>query len=148
MEVVLLKDVDRLGHANDVVEVKPGYGRNYLIPQGLAMVANETNKKVAAQKNKLFEKRQEEMMKDLQAVVDKLKAAVVKVGAKVGSNDKIFGSVTASQLADAVKDQLKVEVDRKKITIEEEVKTLGSYTAQVGLHKDVSVDVSFEVVAE
>jgi large subunit ribosomal protein L9 len=148
MEIVLLKDVDKLGHANDIVEVKPGYGRNYLIPQGKALVANETNKKVALRKLKLFEKRQEELMKDLQAVVDKLKAAVIKVGAKVGSNDKIFGSVTASQLADAIKSQLSIEVDRKKVNIEEDVKTLGSYTAQVALHKDVSVDVTFEVVAE
>jgi large subunit ribosomal protein L9 len=148
MEVVLLKDVNNLGHANDIVEVKPGYGRNYLIPQGMAMVANDTNRKIAARKHELFEKRQEEMMKDLQTVVDKLEATVVKVGAKVGSNDKIFGSVTASQLADAIKAQLGVEVDRKKVTIEEDVKTLGAYTAQVGLHKDVSVDVKFEVVAE
>lgn len=148
MEVVLLKDVNNLGHANDVVEVKPGYGRNYLIPQGMAMVANDTNRKIASRKHELFEKRQEEIMKDLQTVVDKLKATVVKVGAKVGSNDKIFGSVTASQLTDAIKTQLGVEVDRKKVTIEEDVKTLGAYTAQVGLHKDVSVDVKFEVVAE
>lgn len=148
MEIVLLQDVEKLGLANDIVNVKPGYGRNYLIAQGKALVANAANKKVAEQKVKLFEKRQEELMKNLQEVVDKLKATAVKVGAKVGANDKIFGSVTASQLTDAIKNQLGVEVDRKKVVLAEDVKTLGSYTAQVGLHKDVTVDVSFEVVAE
>lgn len=148
MQVVLLQDVENLGSANDIVDVKPGYGRNYLIPQGKALFANEVNKKIAAQKHRLFEKKQEELMKNLQETVDKLKAAVIKVGAKVGSNDKIFGSVTAVQLADAVKSQLGIEIDRKKVELAEDVKTLGTYKAQVGLHKDVTVEVSFEVVAE
>ncbi|MEX0811943.1 MAG: 50S ribosomal protein L9 [Chitinophagales bacterium] len=148
MQVVLLEDVEKLGAANDIVDVKPGYGRNYLIPQGKALFANEGNKKIATQKLRLFEKRQEEMMKNLQEIVDKLKGTVVKVGAKVGANDKIFGSVTSAQLVDAVKKQLDIEIDRKKVEIEEDVKTLGAYKAQVGLHKDVTVEVNFEVVAE
>ena len=148
MQVVLLEDVEKLGSANEIVDVKPGYGRNYLIPQGKALFANESNKKIALQKARLLEKKQEAIMKDLQANVDTLKDTLIKVGAKVGSGDKIFGSVTAIQLSDAIKEQLNIEVDRKKITIPEDVKTVGTYQAQLNLHKDVSVEINFEVVAE
>lgn len=148
MQVVLLEDIEKLGSANEIVDVKPGYGRNYLIPQGKALFASEANKSIALQKARLLEKKQEEIMKDLQANVDKLKETVIKVGAKVGSGDKIFGSVTAIQLSDAIKEQLNMDVDRKKITIPEDVKTVGTYQATLNLHKDVSVDINFEVVAE
>lgn len=148
MQVVLLEDIEKLGSANEIVDVKPGYGRNYLIPQGKALFASEANKSIALQKARLLEKKQEEIMKDLQANVDKLKETVIKVGAKVGSGDKIFGRVTAIQLSDAIKEQLNMDVDRKKITIPEDVKTVGTYQATLNLHKDVSVDINFEVVAE
>lgn len=149
MEVVLLQDVDKLGAQNAIVKVKPGFARNYLIPRGLALVANEGNKKFAQEKQKQAARREEKLVSQLQTIVDQLKKTVVKIGAKTGTSGKIFGSVTTLQLADALKKQFSVNVDRKKISIlEEEIKTLGTYKALVDLHKDVKVEIDFEVVAE
>lgn len=148
MEVILLKDVEKLGLVNDLVSVKPGYGRNFLIPQGLAKVANESNRKEWEESQKQAERREEKLMQELQTVVDKLKGATVTVGAKAGTSEKIFGSVTTLQVSDSIKKQLSISIDRKKITLPEEVKMLGSYTATVNLHKDVEVELNFEVVAE
>lgn len=148
MEVILLKDVEKLGLANDLVSVKPGYGRNYLIPQGLAKVANTSNRKEWEESQKQAERREDKLMQELQSVVDKLKGASVTVGAKAGTSEKIFGSVTTLQVSDSIKKQLGIAIDRKKITLPEEVKMLGSYTASVNLHKDVEVELTFNVVAE
>lgn len=148
MEVILLKDVEKLGLANDLVSVKPGYGRNYLIPQGLAKVANTSNRKEWEESQKQAARREEKLMQELQSVVDKLKGASITVGAKAGTSEKIFGSVTTLQVADSIKKQLGVAIDRKKIVLPEEVKMLGAYTATVNLHKDVEVELNFEVVAE
>lgn len=148
MEVILLQDVEKLGLKNDLVNVKPGYGRNYLIPQGLAMTANAANRKLWEEYQKQAARRDDKLMKDLQTVVDKLKNNTVRVGAKAGTSEKLFGSITTLQVADAIKAQLGVNIDRRKITLPDEVKTLGSYTASVHLHKDVDVDLSLEVFAE
>lgn len=149
MEVVLLQDIDNLGVKNDLVTVKPGYGRNYLIPQGMAVVANKANRKWREELVKQTERKEEKMLAGIQATVDKLTSATLKVGAKVGTSGKIFGSVTPMQIADSIKKQLGAEVDRKKIELNEEVKTLGTYTATVKLHKSIDdVEVKFEVVEE
>jgi large subunit ribosomal protein L9 len=148
MEVILTNDVDKLGFKNDLVKVKPGYGRNYLIPQGLAIVANASNKKAWEDLKRQDARREDKLMKELQTVVDKLKNATVKVGAKAGTNEKLFGTVTSLQLADAIKKQLSIPIDRKKIQMPEEVKTLGAFVAVVDLHKDLKVDLNFEVFAE
>lgn len=148
MEVILLQDVEKLGYKNDLVNVKPGYGRNYLIPQGLAMVGNTANKKQWEEFKKQEARRDDKLMKELQSVVDKLQGSTVKVGAKAGTSEKLFGSVTGLQLADAIKKQLGVNIDRRKITMPEEVKTLGAYTASIHLHKDKDVELNFEVIAE
>lgn len=149
MEVVLLQDVDKLGAQNAIVKVRPGYARNFLIPRGLALVANDGNRKFANEKAKQQQRRDEKLLSQLQTIVDQLKRTVVKVGAKTGTSGKIFGSVTTLQLADAIKKQFGVNVDRKKISlIDEEIKTLGTYKALVDLHKDVKVEIDFEVVAE
>ncbi len=149
MEVVLLQDVDKLGSQNQVVKVKPGFARNYLIPKGLALVANEGNKKLSAEKQKQAQRREDKLLSQLQNIVDQLRQTVVKVGAKVGTSGKIFGSVTTLQIADALKKQFGVGIDRKKISIlEEDIKMLGTYKALVDLHKDVKVEIDFEVVAE
>lgn len=148
MEVILRQDVEKLGLKNDLVTVKPGYARNYLIPQGLAVVANGSNRKDWEELQKQSERREEKLMQELQSVVDKLKDASITVGAKAGTSEKIFGSVTTLQLADSLKKQLGVSIDRKKITLPDEVKMLGSYTATVNLHKDLDVELKFEVVAE
>ncbi|MDX2000804.1 MAG: 50S ribosomal protein L9 [Chitinophagales bacterium] len=148
MEVILLKDVEHLGLENDLVKVKAGYGRNYLLPKGLAVVANESSKRTFEEQRKQAARREEKMMSALQEVVNTLKSSVVKVGAKAGTSEKIFGSVTTLQLAEALKKQKNITIDRKKITLPEDIKVLGSYTAVVELHKDVKVDLAFEVVAE
>ncbi len=148
MEVILKQDVDKLGYKNDLVNVKPGYGRNYLIPQGLAVVASASNKKAWEDLKRQDARREDKLMKELQTVVDKLKNATVKVGAKAGTNEKLFGTVTSLQLADAIKKQLNIPIDRRKIQMPEEVKTLGGFTAVIDLHKDLKVDLSFEVIAE
>ncbi len=142
------QDVEKLGLKNDLVTVKPGYGRNYLIPQGLAVVANAGNRKAWEELQKQNDRREEKLMQELQTVVDKLKSASITVGAKAGTSEKIFGSVTTLQLADSLKKQLGISIDRKKITLPEDVKMLGEYTATVNLHKDLEVELKFEVVAE
>jgi large subunit ribosomal protein L9 len=148
MEVILTNDVVKLGDKNDLVKVKPGYGRNYLIPQGLAIVANDSNKRAWEDMKRQDARREDKLMKELQSVVSKLQAATVKVGAKAGTNEKLFGTVTSLQLADAIKKQLSIPIDRKKIQMPDEVKTLGAFVAVVDLHKDLKVDLNFEVFAE
>ncbi|GIV34782.1 MAG: 50S ribosomal protein L9 [Chitinophagales bacterium] len=149
MEVVLLQDIENLGSQYQIVKVKPGYARNYLIPRGLALIANEGNRKMSAEKQKQAKRREEKLLSQLQSIVDQLKMNAVRVGAKVGTSGKIFGSVTTLQIAEAIKKQFGVTVDRKKITIlEEDIKVLGTYKALVDLHKDVKVEIDFEVVAE
>ncbi|HXH20271.1 MAG TPA: 50S ribosomal protein L9 [Chitinophagales bacterium] len=149
MEVVLLQDVEKLGAQFQVVKVRPGYARNYLIPRGLAQVADDGTKRLAAEKQKQQQRREEKLMGQLQNIVDQLKKTVIKVGAKVGTSGKIFGSVTTLQLSESIKKAFGVNVDRRKITLlEEDIKVLGTYKALVELHKDVKVEIDFEVVAE
>ncbi len=148
MEVILLKSVEKLGEKHEVVTVKPGYGRNYLIPQGFAKIAN------AANMARLDELRQKEAeaeasrLVEYRAIAEKLSGQVLKIGAKAGTSGKIFGSVTNVQIAAALKEQMDLDIERKLISIPEEVKTLGTYTADIELHKEVPASVSFEVVAE
>jgi large subunit ribosomal protein L9 len=148
MEVILKQDVKNLGYKDDVVNVKPGYGRNFLIPKGLAEVATVSTKKQLTETVKQRAFKEQKLKTAAEKTAESLKGMVVKVGAKAGETGKIFGSVTSVQLADAIK-KLGYEVDRKNITMSEEgVKTLGSYTAEVRLHKDVNATVNFEVVQE
>ncbi|MCB9033906.1 MAG: 50S ribosomal protein L9 [Chitinophagales bacterium] len=148
MEVILLQDVDNLGVKYDLVSVKPGYGRNFLIPQGLAKVANTSNKKhleeVLRQRSAKIAKLTEEMT----ALANKLAETKIKVGAKAGTSGKLFGSVTNIQIAEAIKNQLEVDIDRKKIRIQGEVKSVGDYKAVVSVYKEISTEIDFEVVAE
>jgi len=148
MDVILLQDVEKLGEKHEVVNVKPGYGRNYLIPQGLAKVANNANLANLEEIKREEAEKEAARLAEYQEIADKLKGKVLRIGAKAGTSGKIFGSVTSLQLASAIKDQFDLDIDRKKIEIEEEVKDLGTYTAQVNLHKEVNAPVSFEVVAE
>lgn len=149
MELILIQDVTKLGYADDVVNVKAGYGRNFLLPQGFAVLANDTNKKLLAERQKQNAKREAKFLADLQTTLDKLKATTLKIGAKVGSTDKIFGSVSSLQISEAIKAAAGVEVDRRKITIKEgDVKVLGNYTAVLSLHKDQILELPFEVVSE
>lgn len=148
MEVILKNDVKNLGYKDDVVNVKPGYGRNFLIPKGLAAMATVSAKKVQAETAKQRAFKDQKIRKSAETMAAALKDTVVKVGAKAGESGKIFGSITTVQLADALK-KLGYEVDRKNISINEDgIKNLGSYTAEVRFHKEVVGNVTFEVVAE
>jgi large subunit ribosomal protein L9 len=148
MEVILKQDVKNLGYKDDVVNVKPGYGRNFLIPKSMAALATVSSKKVLAETVKQRAFKEQKIRTAAETTAAKLKDVVVKVGAKVGESGKIFGSVTSVQLADAIK-KLGYDVDRKNITIDGDgVKTVGTYTAEVRFHKDVVGALTFEVVQE
>lgn len=148
MEVILTNDVAKVGKKNQVVKVRDGFGRNFLIPRGMALVANDRNKSMLNEKIKQDDIKEQKSLGEMQKIADILKDAVIKVGAKVGQSDKIFGAVTAVQLSEAIKKQKGVELDRKHIAILEEVKTTGTYKAEIFLHKNLNVQLSFEVVSE
>lgn len=148
MEVILIKDVVNLGHKYDVVTVKPGYGRNYLIPQGFAQVANASNKKHNEEIKKQQSAKIAKLIEDYKALAEKLKATRVIVGSKAGTTGKLFGSVTNIQVAEALKKQFDLSVDRKRVHIVGEVKEVGTYKATVNLYKEVSTEIEFDVVAE
>jgi large subunit ribosomal protein L9 len=147
MEVILKDDVKGLGFKNDIVTVKPGYGRNYLIPQGIALVADKTNKKIVAENIRQASHKAEKLKLDAQAIADQIGDQVFDLRAKVGESGKIFGAVTTTQLSDALKAK-GIDVDRKRISFDSEVKSAGEYTASVVLHKEVKHSVRFNVVAE
>ncbi|MCB9283402.1 MAG: 50S ribosomal protein L9 [Lewinellaceae bacterium] len=148
MEIILLQDIDKVGDKFDIVKVKDGYGRNFLIPQGMAIIANAANRKKLDDYKAEEASRLAEMLSEFQAIAAQLKDKVLKIGAKAGTSGKIFGSVTNVQIAAALKEQFNIEVDRKKVIVPEEAKELGTYTAVLNLHPDVDTRVVFEVVAE
>lgn len=147
MEVILKQDVKNLGEKDDIVSVKPGFGRNYLIPQGQAILATESAKKVLAENIKQAQFKQEKIKKDAEAMATQLEGVTLSIGAKAGESGKIFGAVNTIQVADALK-KLGFEVDRRRITFETDVKFVGEYIANLNLHKEVKVQVPFNVVAE
>ncbi|MBK7669171.1 MAG: 50S ribosomal protein L9 [Sphingobacteriaceae bacterium] len=148
MEVILKQDIKGLGFADDLVKVRPGYGRNFLIPRGAATLATEGAKKMHAEIMKQRSFKEEKLRKEATANAEKLSAVTIKIGAKAGENGKIFGSVTTIQVAEAL-NKAGYDVERKNIEINEDaIKALGTYTAKVRLFKDVSASISFEVVAE
>lgn len=149
MEVILIKNVEKLGFVDDIVKVRPGYGLNYLIPQGLAVIKSDSTMAQLNQRIKGHEKREAKMLSQINDIQARLQSAVVKIGAKVGTTGKIFGSVSSYHIAEAIKNQLQVEVDRRKIhVLEGDVKAVGNYTAEVGLGANHKVNVAFEVVGE
>ncbi|HBG58889.1 50S ribosomal protein L9 [Proteiniphilum sp. UBA1028] len=147
MEVILKEDILNLGYKDDVVNVKKGYARNFLIPQGKAVIASESAKKVLAENQKQRAHKLAQIKADAQAIADKLEGVSLTIGAKTSSTGTIFGSVTNIQIADALKEK-GFELDRKLILIKDQVKEVGSYKAIAKLHKEVSVEIPFEVVAE
>lgn len=148
MEIILLQDVDKVGDKHTIVSVKDGFGRNYLIPQGKALIANATNRKRLAEFVRREEAMEAKRVGEYQEILDKLAGQTLKIAAKAGASGKIFGSVTNVQLAAALKDQFDVDVDRRKIILPDEVKNLGSYTAQLELHNDVKGELQFEVIED
>lgn len=147
MEIILKQDIKNLGEKDDVVNVKPGYGRNYLIPQGFATMATVSAKKVLAENLKQAAFKQDKIKKDADAIATRLEGVKLTIGAKAGESGKIFGSVNTIQIADALKKE-GFDVDRRRITFETEPKFVGEYIANLNLHKEVKVQVPFEVVAE
>jgi large subunit ribosomal protein L9 len=145
MEVILKEDIKSLGYKNDIVKVAPGYGRNYLIPQGLAIIANDSNKKVSNENAKQAAHKAEKLKTSALATAEKIGAMVLDIPAKVGEKGKIFGAITSLQISDALKDK-GFAVDRKKISFKGEVKEVGEYTAILDLHKEVKHEVKFKVI--
>lgn len=148
MDIILLQDVDKVGDKHTIATVKDGYGRNYLIPQKLAIIANDTNRRRLNELKRIEDAKSAKKLSFYQEIADKIGSQVLKIGAKAGTSGKIFGSVTNVQLAMALNEQFGVEVDRRKIIISDEVKELGTYKAVLNLHKEVQPEISFEVVAE
>ena len=148
MEVILLDKVPNVGDLGEIKKVKDGYARNFLIPQGLAVEANPSNKKQLEERLKVARKKEEAMLAQINNVISKLKEAPVRVGAKTGTSGKIFGSITSLQVSRAIRDQKGYDIDRKKITINDEVKELGTYKATVDFGNGQSAEIDLEVVAE
>lgn len=149
MEVILKKDIPNLGYENEIIHVKAGYGRNYLIPKGFAILATESNRKMVSETQKQKAFKEVKTRKEAEALAASLGQLTVKIGAKAAPTGKIYGSVNAIQIAEAIKEQFRFEVDRKKITIDgDSVKELGTYEAMIHLYKDIKVKLTFEVIAE
>ena len=147
MKLILKEDIANLGYKDDVVEVKSGYGRNYLIPQGKAVIASESALKVLAENQRQRAHKLAQLKADAEAAAEALKDVALTIGAKASANGTIFGSVNNIQIAEAL-EKLGHNVDRKIIFIKDSVKELGNYKATIKLHKEVSVEIPFEVVAE
>ncbi len=149
MELILLQDVQNLGYADDLVKVKDGYGRNYLIPKGLAVLANPSRKKALAETLKQRAFKIEKIRKEAEFLAGKIEGLTLKIYTKASEKGTIFGSVNTIAVANALKEQHNIEIDRKKIFLKEDhIKELGNYTAQVQLHKEFKVTVNLEVLAE
>lgn len=148
MEVILIQDVDNLGAVNEVVKVKNGYARNFLIPRHLAVENNPANKKQLEERLKQVRKKEEKMLAEINSVISKLKEAPLKLGAKTGTSGKIFGSVTPLQVSRAIREQRGYDIDRRKIQIADEVKELGTYKATIDFGNGHNTEVEFQVEAE
>ncbi len=148
MEIILIQDVDNLGAVNELVKVKNGYARNFLFPRQMAIESSPGNRKQLEEKLKQVAKKEAKMLAEINSVIAKLKEAPLKLGAKTGTSNKIFGSVTSLQISRAIREQRGYEIDRKKIQIVDEVKELGTYKATIDFGNGHSTEVEFEVSAE
>jgi large subunit ribosomal protein L9 len=148
MQVILIQDVDNLGGRNELVTVKNGYARNYLIPQKFAVEANPSNLKQLQERQKVAKKKEDKMLAEINNVIAALKESAIKLPAKTGTSGKIFGSITSLQIARAIRDQKGYEIDRKRISINEDVKELGTHKASIDFGNGNVTEVEFEVVGE
>jgi large subunit ribosomal protein L9 len=146
MDIILKEDIKGLGYKNDMVSVKPGYGRNYLIPQGFAIIANKANTKMIEENVRQAAHKAEKVKADAQEIATKLANLTLEIKTKAGETGKIFGAITALQVADALKEQ-GFDIDRKKISLGS-IKELGEHTADVDLHKEIKTVVKISVVGE
>jgi len=148
MEVILIQDVDNLGGAHELVRVKNGYARNFLLPRQLAIEATPGNRKILEERMKQLAKKEAAMLAEVNSVIAKLAEAPLKIGAKTGTSGKIFGSVTSLQISRAIRDQKGYDIDRRRISITDEVKEIGAYKAHIDFGNGKTADVEFEVVGE
>ncbi len=148
MQVILLQNIDTLGGTNELVSVKNGYARNFLIPKKMAVEASPSNLKQMAERQKVLVKKEAKLLAEINDVVKVLSESPLKIGAKTGTSGKIFGNVTSIQIARAIKEQKGYEIDRKRISIIDEVKELGSYKAKIDFGNGNDTEVEFEVIAE
>lgn len=150
MEIILKQDVNHLGYKDEIVTVKDGYANNYLLPRGFAIVATPSAKKVLAENIRQKARKEEKIREESMAFAEKISAINnIKIVTKAGENGKIYGSVNSIQLADAIKEQQNIDVDRKKIFIKgDAIKEVGKYNAVVNVYKDIKAEFEFEVVSE
>jgi len=148
MQVILIQDVNNLGGAHELVTVKDGYGRNYLIPKKLAVEANPGNIRQMEEKMKQQAKKEAKLLAEINNVISALNEGSLKIGAKTGTSGKIFGSVTSVQISRAIREQKGYEIDRRRIQILDDVKELGTFKAKIDFGNDHTTEINFEVVAE
>lgn len=148
MQIILIQDVNNLGGANELVTVKNGYARNFLIPQKLAVEASPSNLKQLEERLKQIKKKEDKMLAEINKVIAALTSGPVTIGAKTGTSGKIFGSVTTVQVAKAIREQKNYEIDRRRITLLDEIKELGSYKARVDFGNGNETEIALEIVAE
>jgi large subunit ribosomal protein L9 len=149
MEIILKQDIKNLGYTNDIVNVKNGFARNYLLPKGMAISATSTNRKILAENLKQKSFKEDKIRKEADTLAKALDGITVKIGAKAAESGKIFGSVNNIQISEALKSQFSYDIDRKKIMVDgDSIKELGTYSAEVVLHKDIKASINFEVFAE
>jgi len=147
VKLILVQSIHRLGEAGDLVSVKPGFARNYLLPQGKALLATEGRVKEFEHKRRIAEERAARELKDLQAIKKQLEALKIEVGARAGESGKLFGSVTASQIADKI-EATGIAIDRRRIDLRDPIKEVGEHKVSVKLRRDLVAQISIHVVAE
>lgn len=147
MEVILKQDVQGLGYKNDIVKVRPGYGNNYLIPNGFALIANDSNKRLVNENIRQAAHKAAKVKQDADALAARVGELTIEIKTKAGESGKIFGAVTALQISDALKAK-GFDIDRKKVVLKESPKQIGTYTATLDLHKEVKHEIKVKVVGE
>jgi len=147
MEIILKQDISGLGYKNDIVKVKAGYGNNYLIPNGYALIANDSNKRLVQENIRQAAHKAAKLKQDAEALAAKLGELTIEIKTKAGETGKIFGAVTALQIADALKAK-GFDIDRKKVILKDSPKQLGTYSATLDLHKEVKHEITVQVIAE
>ncbi len=149
MEIILKKDITNLGYKNDLIKVKDGYARNYLIPKGMAIIATESSKKELAELKKQQAFKEDKIRNEAETIAKALEGTELTIGVKAGTSGKIFGSVNNIMIANAILEQKKMEIDRKTVILKEDhIKEIGKYKATVKLHKEVEVEIDLDVIAE
>ena len=147
MDIILKEDIKGLGYKNDTVNVKAGYGRNYLIPKGVAMLASKSNRKMIDENIRQAAHKAEKLLKDAQSIADKMGEMILEIKTKAGESGKIFGAITAIQAAEALSAK-GFDIDRKKITVSKDIKQIGDHSAVIDLHKNVHHKIILRVITE